>query len=256
MPMDPSLVICRPFGAVASMNTSQKIIAIIPARGGSKGLPGKNIRPLADVPLIAHSIRQASDAERIGRTVVSTDDLHIMAVSRQYGAEVILRPPDFATDLASSESVLRHVLDSLWEQEEYQPDLVVFLQCTSPLRTAGDIDAAISQLMHTGADSLLSVSPCHRFLWHMERGQARPVNFDYQQRKRRQEFGPQYVENGSIYIFKPWVLRECNNRLGGKIDLYLMPEESSWEIDTLFDFQVVEHLYQKREMLCDYRQKY
>lgn len=220
------------------------IVAFLPARGGSKGIPGKNIRPLAELPLIAHSILFAQSSHLIDRTYVTTDDPEIASVSHRYGASVIQRPAELATDSASSESALLHALEVL-EADGIDPELIVFLQCTSPLRSSSDIDRAIQQLREEEADSLLSVSPSHRFLWHRVDGVAKPINYDYRQRKRRQDMNPQYVENGSIYIFKPWVLKELGNRLGGKISLYEMTEDQSWEIDSLADFEYIEFLMQR-----------
>jgi N-acylneuraminate cytidylyltransferase len=217
------------------------VIACIPARGGSKGVPGKNIRPLADKPLIAHSILDAQEARLVDRIYVTTDDPEIAKVSTDYGARIIHRPAELANDTASSESALIHALLEI-EKSGINPELVVFLQCTSPLRTGSDIDRAIEQIRVENADSLLSVSPTHRFLWHQVDNIAQSINYDYRHRPRRQDLNPQYMENGSIYIFKPWVLKELKNRLGGKISLFVMNEDQSWEIDSLEDFQYIEFL--------------
>ncbi len=218
-----------------------QIVAIIPARGGSKGVPRKNIKLLAGKPLIAHTILSALDACLVDHVYVSTDDARISSVSEEYGAAIIKRPDELSGDTVSSEAALIHALEAI-EAKGGQPDLVVFLQCTSPIRTGQDIDKAIKKLRSEGADSLVSVSPSHRFLWEEVDGVARSINYDYRNRPRRQDMNPQYVENGSIYIFKPWVLKELGNRLGGKISLYVMPEEQSWEIDSLQDFEYVEYL--------------
>jgi CMP-N,N'-diacetyllegionaminic acid synthase len=220
-----------------------EIVALIPARGGSKGVPRKNVRPLAGKPLLAHTIEQARAVELVNRVVVSTDDEEIGEVARQYGAEVVWRPAEISGDTASSESALRHALEFLKESGGYEPDYVVFLQCTSPLRWPGDIDRAIETLLAAEADSLLSVVPSHRFLWTVNQGgQPVAVNYDYANRPRRQDRAAEYVENGSIYVFKPWVLRELNNRLGGRIALYMMDEWSGVDIDSAADFALCEWL--------------
>jgi CMP-N,N'-diacetyllegionaminic acid synthase len=217
------------------------IISIIPARGGSKGVPRKNVRPLSGMPLISYSILDVKESQLVNRVYVSTDDPEIAKISTQYGAEIIHRPDAIAGDTASSESVLLHALSEI-ESTGIQPELIVFLQCTSPLRSGADIDRAIAQFRAEGADSLLSVTPNHRFLWEQVDGSAKSINYDYRHRQRRQDMNPQFMENGSIYIFKPWVLQELGNRLGGKVSLFVMEADQSWEIDSLADFEYVEFL--------------
>jgi len=219
-------------------------VAIIPARGGSKGVPRKNIRPLEGRPLIAHSIQDALEAKRVDQVFVSTDNAEIAKISENSGAETIHRPAELANDTASSEAALIHALSEL-EGLGISLDNIVFLQCTSPIRSGTDIDRALTEFEAKQADSLLSVSPSHRFLWEERDGKAYPINYNYRYRPRRQDMPPQYIENGSIYIFKPWVLKERKNRLGGQIALYIMPEEAALEIDSLTDLKIVETLMQE-----------
>ncbi len=221
------------------------IIAIIPARGGSKSVPRKNVRDFLGLPLIAHSIIDAKEAQLVDRIYVSTDDREIAQVSRQYGAEIIDRPAELANDTASSESALIHALSEI-EKTGIVPELVVFLQCTSPVRTGADIDQAITKLQRENADSLISVSPTHRFLWKEVDGIAESINYDYRHRQRRQDMEPQYMENGSMYLFKPWVIKELGNRLGGKVILLVMSEAAIWEIDSILDFKIAEVLFKKQ----------
>jgi CMP-N,N'-diacetyllegionaminic acid synthase len=216
-------------------------IGIIPARGGSKGVPRKNVRSLAGKPLIAHSILDAQESQLVDQVYVSTDNEEIATVSVSYGAKIIQRPPELANDTASSEAALIHSLQEL-EKQGINPELLVFLQCTSPIRTGLEIDQAIAKLKTEKADSLLSVSPSHRFLWEEVNGVAQSINYDYRYRPRRQDMNPQYVENGSIYLFKPWVLKETGNRLGGKISLYVMSEIAALEIDSVSDFEMIDFL--------------
>lgn len=218
-----------------------EILAIIPARGGSKGVPRKNVRQLGDKPLIAHSILDAKESKLIDKIYVSTDDAEIAEVSRNYGAEIIRRPDHLAGDKASSESALIHAAYEI-EKNGIYPDLIVFLQCTSPIRTGAHIDNAINKIQRENADSLLSVSPSHKFFWEEVNGVAKSINYDYRYRPRRQDMNPQYVENGSIYIFKPWVIKEFSNRLGGKISLFLMSETEALEIDSKTDFKILESI--------------
>jgi len=225
-----------------------KILAIIPARGGSKGIPLKNLYPLLGKPLIVFTIEQALKSQRINRVVVSTDDEKIAETARKYGAEVIKRPPDLATDTASTESALLHALHYLEAQENYIPDFVVLLQCTSPIREEKDIDNALTRIMETGADSLVSVSPCHRFLWkeNRETDSLVSLNYDYTHRPRRQDLGNQFMENGSIYVAKYCILKELKNRLGGKITYYKMDYWSSFEIDHIDDLHLCEWILQRK----------
>ncbi|MBI1920073.1 MAG: acylneuraminate cytidylyltransferase [Geobacter sp.] len=222
------------------------LLAIIPARGGSKGIPGKNIRMVAGLPLIAHSIRAALEAKSVSKTIVSTDDLEIADVSRSFGAEVIMRPEELALDATPTEPVLRHVLETIAQEPGFVPEHVVLLQPTSPLRTADDIDAAYELFLSEGRDSLLSVCPYHGFIWSEGGKTARPLNYDYRNRPRRQDMS-QFLENGSIYIFGRDRFIAENNRLCGTISLYVMPEERSPEIDTLFDLELVEQLFRARK---------
>lgn len=221
------------------------IITIIPARGGSKGVLRKNVRSLGDKPLIAHSILDAKEAKFVDKVYVSTDDPEIAEVSSKYGAEIINRPDQIAGDTASSETALIHGVSEI-EKIGISPELIVFLQCTSPIRSGEDIDHAIEKLQAENADSLLSVTLSHRFLWEEVDGTSKSINYDYNHRPRRQDMNPQYVENGSIYIFKPWVLKELGNRLGGKISLFPMMEAASWDIDSVLDFEVAEFLVKKQ----------
>lgn len=140
-----------------------------------------------------------------------------------------------------------HAIEHLAKEQGISPELVVFLQCTSPLRRDDDIDQAIRTLQEKGADSLLSVSPSHRFLWEEQDGQARSMNYDYRQRPRRQDMAPQYAENGSIYVFRPEGLLSSGNRLSGKIALYKMDEDATLDIDSMVDMQIAEALLQARQ---------
>lgn len=228
----------------------KNIFAIIPARGGSKGVPRKNLSPLADKPLIAYSIEDAIESKMVDTVFVSTDDHEISEVAKRFGAEVIHRPHDIATDSASSESAIVHALEVLSRQGDL-PELIVFLQCTSPFRTGKDIDQAIIQLQQEQADSLLSVSPSHRFIWEYQNDKPVSVNYDYHHRPRRQEMKQQYVENGSIYLFKPWVIQKFNTRLGGKISMYVMSEESAIDIDSPIDLKIAESIMRQGDSNVD-----
>ena len=226
----------------------KKIISIIPARGGSKGLPKKNILDLCGKPLIAHSISQSLNSSLVDATYVTTDSQEIADVAKKYGASVIMRPQELASDTATSESALIDALTKIEVNEGYTPELVVFLQCTSPIRDDNDINDAIQQLIKTNADSLLSVVENHRFLWEADdAGSARSLNYDYSNRQRRQDMKPQFCENGSIYIFRAENLKKFNNRLHGKITLYIMKPESGYEIDDEIDLAVIKYILQAKK---------
>ena len=220
------------------------IVAIIPARGGSKGVPRKNIRDLNGKPLIAHSILSARSTPEIDRVYVSTDDADITSVSEAYGAEVIHRPEAISGDVATSESALVHALDYI---EAPALELVVFLQATSPLRQDDDISNAIKQLQDDNADSLFSAFEQHGFVWRLAESGPQSLTYDYKNRQRRQDIAVDVIENGSIYIFKPQILRQHNNRLGGKISVYMMNSLDSFQIDTEQDFETIATLMTMRD---------
>jgi N-acylneuraminate cytidylyltransferase len=228
-----------------SSTRQNKIIAIIPARGGSKGIPRKNIRLLDGKPLITYSIEAALKSKYIDRVVVSTEDKEIAEVSKKYGAEIIERPKELATDTAPTEPALEHVIEWLKEHEDYKVDIVVLLQPTSPLRNSKHVDEALDIFLNGDYDSLLSVCPSHAFIWKIIEN-SYPINYDFKNRPRRQDKEPEYRENGAIYITKYKILTGNHNRLGGKIGLYVMPEEYSTEIDTEFDFWLCEKILNLR----------
>ena len=217
------------------------VLCLIPARGGSKRLPHKNRLPLNGKPLLAHTIEHARASRMVTRTVVSTEDSEIARIAEQYGSEVVRRPLELASDTATSESVLTHVLESA-EAKGYSPDLIVFLQCTSPLRESDDVDNAINTLLKTGADSIFSATVNHGLIWRQSDEGPKSLNYDYRDRKRDQEQPREFRENGSIYVFKPWVLKELNNRLGGRIEVYEMPFSNSYQVDSREDFEICELL--------------
>jgi len=225
-----------------------EVIAIIPARGGSKAVPRKNVYMLAGKPLIAHMIEEAKRARSVNRVVVSTDDSEIASVSEEYGAEVVRRPKEFSTDTASSELALLHVLTYLKKNEKYAPDLIVFLQCTSPLILCKDIDGTVKTLLDKGADSALTVTPFHGFLWRRNpQGKVEGINHNKIKRIRRQDLKKQYQETGAIYVVKKEGFLKAKNRFFGKLAMYVTPLNRSLEINEFVDFQVAEALFNERK---------
>jgi len=181
------------------------------------------------------------------RIIVSTDSEEIAAVARDCGAEVpFLRPAELATDTAPTEPALIHALDWLLKNEGYEPRLVTLLQPTCPVRKRGSINRALQLLSDQQANSLLSVREIHPFLW---RNQAAPASlYDFRRRPRRQdvpEADRLYEETGSIYVMESQTLRQTGNRLGGRIALFPMDPEESWDVDAEADLNIAEALLQR-----------
>jgi len=218
------------------------IVAIIPARGGSKGIPRKNIIPVAGKPLVAWSIEQARHSELVEKVFVSTDDNEIADISRRYGADVVERPAELSSDTASSEDALTHAIDTIERGMTTAIETVVFLQATSPVRGKEDINNAIRLFRDEKADSLFSCMKLEDyFIWEKNDNRYVSVNYDYRNRKRRQDIKPQYLENGSIYVFPPVTLRKHHNRLAGKIVAYEMDHWKSFQIDDKEDVEICEY---------------
>ncbi|MDG1737038.1 MAG: acylneuraminate cytidylyltransferase family protein [Paracoccaceae bacterium] len=223
--------------------------AIILARGGSKSIPGKNIMDFCGKPLLAWSILQVKHAQLVDLVVVSSDDKDILSVARAYGAKPIRRPDEFATDIATSEGALLHALDVLEAELDEDLERVVFLQPTSPLRHSSDLDGAVQAFDKAGADSLFSDAILDDFcVWTNETGELTGKTFDPWNRGRRQDREVLYLETGSIYVFKPDLLRKTGNRLGGHIARFTMPFWKSYEIDTLEDIAVCEFFFKKHKL--------
>lgn len=218
-------------------------VAFIPARGGSKGVPGKNVKLIAGKPLLAWSIEQAKSASLIDKVVVSTDCPEIAACARQYGAEVpFMRPADISGDTATTESAMLHYCEWLSARGE-KFDNFLLVQATSPIRAAGRFDDAIRFFEAEQFNSLLTVTPSHRFFW--KNPSAPEASYDFMKRPRRQdipESDRRYMETGSFYITRWDDLVSTRNRLCGKVGMYITPEEESYEIDSLVDFKVCESI--------------
>ncbi len=224
-----------------------EVLAIIPARGGAKGIPRKNIANIEGKPLIAYTIEQALQSSKISRLVVSTDDPEIFNISIKYGAEVIERPLEISGDTASSESALLHALDFLKNKENYEPDILVFLQCTSPLTLHTDIDDAIEKLIEKQADCSFTAVPFHYFIWGYDKsGVLDGINHEKSTRLRRQDRDKQFLETGSVYVMKADGFKKHKHRFFGKITLHEIPKEHAYEIDEPIDREVVAAIIRAR----------
>ncbi len=233
------------------MTESPRILGLIPARGGSKRLPRKNVLPMAGKPLIAWTIEAALASSVLDRVIVSTDDEEIATVSRGHGAGVLERPPELASDSATGLAVMLHVLRVLAEQGE-RYNYLALLQPTSPLRTAADIDGAIGLLLEKQADTVVSVCETdHPPEWsntlppdHSLAGFYRP---DVRE-TRSQDLPISYRLNGAIYIYDcERLLRTASQDMDDNGYAYVMPRERSIDIDSEIDFAIAELLLTRRE---------
>jgi CMP-N,N'-diacetyllegionaminic acid synthase len=217
---------------------TKRVLSIIPARGGSKGLPRKNIIDLAGKPLIAWTIEASLNSKYITKTIVSSDDEEILDISEEYGAVIIKRPDNLASDVATSESVVRHAIDYLESMGEIF-DIVVLLQPTSPLRGYKDIDNAFKIMLDSGAMSVISVYECDNkilksFLMAPD-GIMRAVNNDKYPFMRRQDLPKTYMPNGAIYMINTKIFKETGSFMANKTLSYRMPRDRSEDIDSLRD---------------------
>lgn len=203
------------------------VVAIIPARGGSKGVTGKNVRTVAGRSLIARAVDAARGANEIDRVVVSTDDAAIAAAAREAGAEVIDRPAAIAGDTASSESALLHALEMLTPA----PDVLVFLQATSPFIDSADLDAAVRRVRDGNEDVVFSAVETYAFLWRETPDGAEGVNHDSSVRPRRQDREAHYQETGAFYVMRAAGFRETGHRFFGRVGIAEVDSARAIEID-------------------------
>ena len=214
------------------------VVAIILARGGSKGVPKKNIIDFCGKPLIAWTIDNCIKGGA-NSVWVSSDSDEILEISSKYGANKIKRPDEIAGDFATSESAWLHAIDYI-ELEEDKIDWVLAPQVTSPLRDASDISKAITLAKENIHDSFFSCSVAEDlYFWEKgNNGNLDSVNYDWRNRKRRQDIPKQFIENGSFYLFKPQVLKNTNNRFGSNIGLVEMEFWKMFEIDSYDDLKM------------------
>jgi len=227
-----------------------EILGVIPARGGSKGIPHKNIRDMQGKPLIAHTIEKAKQSRYIDRLIVSTDDPKIADVARSYGAEVpFLRPAELASDSSRAIDAIKHALVTMEDLDRKKYEYIVYLEPTSPNRSAKDIDDATDLFLHSDADSLASVVEATQYhpilMKTIENGYLKPIYKDEPEGMPRQEYTPKaYMRNGAVYIFRRGnVLQRI---LWGQTILpYVMPIERSACIDDMNDWYLAEIWMQK-----------
>jgi YrbI family 3-deoxy-D-manno-octulosonate 8-phosphate phosphatase len=218
-----------------------RIVAVIPARGGSVGLPGKNIRPFNNIPLVGRAIRAARASQYVTEVYVSSDSDEILAVATQFGAGSIRRPQEISGATATSESALAHALSVLQGGDASPVEILVFLQCTSPFTTSEHIDRVVLPLVDGEANSAFSAVDDHGFIWQVgEDGTAVGITHDHMlPRQRRQDMTPRYRESGAIYAMMVNDFLASNNRFCGKT--VLVPVKSpNVEIDTNDDWLVAE----------------
>ncbi|MDT0190173.1 acylneuraminate cytidylyltransferase family protein [Rothia terrae] len=229
-----------------------RVLCVIPVRGGSKGIPRKNLKPIAGKPLVSWTIEQALAAKEAlaGQhevdVVVSTDDAELADIAREYGAEVpFMRPAELAEDTTATEPVIEHAIE-FFIQAGRRPDAVMLLQATSPVRLPGTLDRAIKQFAESGSDSMVGVIPIGPFIWAATNPPT--AQYEVMARPRRQELTREtfrYRENGSMYITKTEIYEQYHNRLAREIELFMLDEIEGVDIDAPIDFSVAEHQLQQ-----------
>jgi N-acylneuraminate cytidylyltransferase len=228
------------------------VVAVIPARGGSKGIERKNLRRVGGIPLVARAILAAQRCAEVDRVVVSTDDPEIAGVAREWGADVIDRPSDLAGDTASSESALIHALDVL-ASRGVDVGILAFLQATSPFIDSKALDEAICTVRTRRRDTVFSAVETYGFLWSKGRGgSADGINHDVGVRPRRQDREPHYLETGAFYVMRAKAFRAVGHRFYGSIGIVDVPPRTAMEIDTpeeLAAAQALAHLVDEPEVV-------
>lgn len=226
------------------MYENTKIVAIIPARGGSKGIKKKNIRLLAGKPLVAYSIEASLRSKYINRTIVSTENDEVSEIGKKYGAEVIKRPEELSGGKTPTIPVLVHAVDYLEEKEDYLADVIVLLQPTSPLRDASDIDKAIEKFLETDPDIVVSVTELKYnpvFYFKMKGDKLSHFIRSKSKITRRQDSQKVYTLNGAIYVMSRQTLKK-DNIYSGDMRAIVMDNEKSIDIDTMGEFKIAEFM--------------
>ncbi|MFI6441132.1 cytidylyltransferase domain-containing protein [Streptomyces sp. NPDC050759] len=220
----------------------RRVLAVIPARGGSKGVPAKNLAPVGGVPLVARAVRECLATRLVTDVLVSTDDQAIAATAREAGAEVVLRPAAIAGDTATSEAAVLHALDTHEALHGAAVDVVVFVQCTSPFIVREDIDGVAAAIVEDGADTAVTVAPFHGFIWRdaetsqdAATGGGHGVNHDKSYRPRRQDRPQDFLETGAAYAMDAPGFRKHQHRFFGRTELVRTDPARVLEIDDPHD---------------------
>ncbi len=228
-------------------------IAVILARGGSKGIPGKNLKNLNSKPLLYWSICQCLNCDQISSVWVSSDSSKILNFAKKTGANTILRPYNISRDNSSSESGWLHAVN-FFEKNNIYLDTVVALQATSPLRESKDIKKALKYFYSKKIDSLFSGSKNNEFFFNWTGKKKIKPNYNIRKRTRRQNLKNIILENGSFYIFDKNKFKKNKNRLFGKIGVFLMNKIKSFQIDNLHDFEIVKSIMNNKKCKKDFNE--
>lgn len=225
------------------MSTLGRVVAVVPARAGSKGIPGKNLRTVGGRSLVTRSVEAARATPGIDTVVVTTDGDAITAEAERAGALVVRRPDELAGDTASSESALLHVLDELERTVGVRPEVLVFLQATSPFTTPTELGTAVRRVLDGSADVVLAAAPSHAFLWRTDaEGRAVAVNHDAAVRPRRQDREPEFRETGAFYVLRTSGFREYRHRFFGRVELAVVDPATAVDIDDEADLRLADAL--------------
>ncbi|WP_225804943.1 acylneuraminate cytidylyltransferase [Streptomyces sp. NK15101] len=211
------------------------VLAVIPARGGSKGVPAKNLAPVAGVPLVARAVRACLGARTVTHVVVSTDDEAIAAAARTAGAEAVRRPAEIAGDTATSEAAVLHAMDAFEAVHGRPADVVLLVQCTSPFLTSAEVAETAGRITSGAADTAFTAAPSHGFLWRETPAGATGVNHDKAHRPRRQDREPEYLETGAVYAMDAAGFRTHGHRFFGRTALVVTDPARVLEIDDPHD---------------------
>lgn len=236
------------------MNSQKNIICIIPARGGSKGVPRKNLREILGKPLIAYTIEAALNSGVIDRVLVSTEDAEISDVAREFGAEVIVRPIELAGDKVTLEPVIVDVLEQLEKKESYIPDLISLIQPTSPLLKSEVIKKSVLKVLNNECDSCITAFTPETYEWKWSISQEGSADSEFllpevpvTHRVVRQDLPKVLHENGAFYVTRTELFLKHGHRWGGRVGAVQMTEEDSVQIDSEFQLWFIEQILKRRK---------